>query len=475
MDSAKLSTPLGRRVTRFAPSPTGALHLGGARTALFNWLFARAWGGHFYLRFEDTDPVRSKPEFEQDILRSINWLELNPDAEPIRQSERTALYAEVAGRLVASGHAYFCNCSPERLESLRQRARLEGGQKGQVYDGLCRNKALPDTPDSVLRLNAESAAACQSTVSLEQPVPTEDYILRRSRQEGEAAGGFTYHLCCVVDDHDTGVTHIIRGADHIDSEWKQRLLYGCLSWDMPEVQHLPLVLAPDGSRLSKRNHAMPIESLRAAGYLPEAVCNYLVRMGWSYGDQEFFKDLPAVAAVFLQGSIGASASKSDMERLKSLNFQHAQSLEPQELAERYFQWRQHYSRQDAASVAKLHLTPMVVASFFERVQTFEQLDANLCSLSELHQQSEPPRFDEAELDVLRTCAEVLAKVDPFQPEDINASLRQLIRAKGISFKQLGMPLRLALTGEKQSPAVHMVCSALGREVVLSRLARVAGF
>src|SRR5947207_2976938 len=305
-------------VTRFAPSPTGFLHIGGARTALFNWLYARGRSGRFLLRIEDTDRARSTDDAIAAIFDGLNWLGLDWDSEPVHQFARAERHREVAEQLLAAGKAYYCYASPEELTAMREQARAEGRSK--LYNGLWRDRdpsyPRPDIKP-VIRLKAPLADETVIEDQVQGRVTwqnenLDDLVLLRSD------GTPTYMLAVVVDDHDMDVTHIIRGDDHLTNAARQKQIYEALGWSLPVMAHIPLIHGPDGAKLSKRPGALGIEAYRAMGYLPVAMRNYLVRLGWSHGDQEIFSTEEMIAAFDLP-QIGRSPARFDMARLDSLN------------------------------------------------------------------------------------------------------------------------------------------------------------
>src|SRR6201986_1393124 len=305
-------------VTRFAPSPTGFLHIGGARTALFNWLYARKQGGKMLLRIEDTDRQRSTKEAIDAILDGLKWLELDWDGDVIYQFSRAARHREVAESLLASGKAYHCYATPEELTAMREKARAEG--RTRLYDGMWRDRDPATAPAGVkptIRLKAPQTGETVIEDQVQgrvvwQNENLDDLVLLRGD------GTPTYMLAVVVDDHDMGVTHIIRGDDHLITAARQKQIYDALGWDVPNMSHIPLIHGPDGSKLSKRHGALGVDAYRALGYLPAALRNYLVRLGWSHGDQEIFSTEEMIAAFDLP-QIGRSPARFDIAKLESLD------------------------------------------------------------------------------------------------------------------------------------------------------------
>src|SRR3954464_132603 len=305
-------------VTRFAPSPTGFLHIGGARTAPFNWLYARGRGGRMLLRIEDTDRERSTEAAIEAILDGLSWLGLDWDGETVYQFSRSARHREAVEALLAAGHAYRCYASPEELAQMREKARAEG--RAKLYDGRWRDRDPSEAPPGikpVIRLKAPltGETAIEDEVQgrvVWQNSDLDDLVLLRSD------GTPTYMLAVVVDDHDMGITHIIRGDDHLTNGARQKQIYEALGWNVPVMAHIPLIHGPDGAKLSKRHGALGIEAYRAMGYLPEAMRNYLVRLGWAHGDQEIFSTAEMIAAFDL-AQIGRAPARFDFARLESLN------------------------------------------------------------------------------------------------------------------------------------------------------------
>jgi glutamyl-tRNA synthetase len=319
-------------VTRFAPSPTGFLHIGGARTALFNWLFARHHGGRFLLRIEDTDRARSTQAAIDAILDGLGWLGLDADAPTAYQSAHQARHAEVARALLGQGRAYHCYCTAEELAAMRERARAEGRTTG--YDGRCRDldpAKAPDVPPVIrLKMPREGETVIEDGVQGTVRLPNsqlDDMVLLRSD------GTPTYMLSVVVDDHDMDVTHIIRGDDHLVNAARQAQLYHGLDWPVPAFAHIPLIHGPDGAKLSKRHGALGIEAYREMGFLPEALRNYLLRLGWGHGDDEIISTEQAIAWFDLAG-VGKGAARFDLDRLTNLNAHYLRQMDAADLADR---------------------------------------------------------------------------------------------------------------------------------------------
>ena len=456
-------------VTRFAPSPTGHLHIGGVRTALFNWLLARRLDGRFRLRVEDTDAQRSAPEFTRAILDSLAWLKLDWDGEPVYQSQRLELYRARIERLVAEGRAYWCHCRPEELETRRQAALAAGGKP--KYDGCCRNKGLGPAPGAVVRFRGPETGETGWVDLIKGPVAfdhreLDDLVLLRG--DGQP----TYNLAVVVDDVDMGVTHIIRGDDHVNNTPRQILLYRALGAPMPHFAHVPMILGADKTRLSKRHGATSVLAYQEAGYLPEALVNYLARLGWSHGDQEIFS-LEEMRAVFDLGQVGRSAGVFNPDKLKWLNAHYIKETSPEALGEMVWPYlaAQGFARPSAETLAKIMLTVR------ERGQTL----AELAGKAEFYFPERPEIEPEAaakfltpeHLALLRELREPLGAAG-LTPQGFEELLRNLAKAKDLKLSALAQPLRVALTGRTASPGLFEILEILGPERTRLRLDAVLG-
>jgi glutamyl-tRNA synthetase len=457
-------------VTRFAPSPTGFLHIGGARTALFNWLFARHHGGRYLLRIEDTDRVRSTEAAIEAILDGLGWLGLGGDEPEVFQSHNLARHAEVARSLLERGAAYLCYCTPEELQEMRERARAEG--RSTSYDGRWRDRDPAEAPKDVppvIRLKAprEGATVIADRVQGEvrfDHAQLDDMVLLRSD------GTPTYMLSVVVDDHDMGVTHIIRGDDHLVNAARQTQLYRALDWPVPEFAHIPLIHGPDGAKLSKRHGALGVDAYREMGFLPEALRNYLLRLGWSHGDEEVIGTEQAIAWFDLD-AIGKGAARFDMAKLSNLNAHYLRTLDDAELA-RLVAPRLSAAghRLDAAAFARLSagmagLKPRAVtlADLAERASFY--VAAKPLTLSAKAAQLLDAAACERMTDMLQT----LKEVADWQPGPLEEAVRARAEALGIKLGQLAQPLRAALTGADASPGLFEVMAVLGREETLGRI------
>ncbi len=461
--------------TRFAPSPTGFLHIGGARTALFNALFARRHGGQYLLRIEDTDRARSTQEAVDQILDSLAWLGLSPDEPPVLQSAREARHAEVARELLARGRAYLAFETAEELQAMRERAMAEG--RPPRYDGTWRDRDPAEAPPGAkpaIRLKAprEGETVVEDLVQGEVRVANaelDDMIILRSD------GTPTYLHAVVVDDHDMGITHVIRGDDHLTNTFRQCMVYDAMGWHRPRFAHIPLIHGADGAKLSKRHGAVSVLEFREQGYLPEAVCNYLLRLGWGHGDEEVFSRERAEAVFDLDG-VGRSASRMDYAKLTHLNGVWLRQADDarltREVLERLARRGVLFGTLGAERVA------MLMPDLKERARTLEEL----AGAAAFAAQEGPPPMDAKAAALLTPEAKArLADLAqflgdaPWERADLESWLRDYAEVKGVKLGAVAQPLRAALTGSTQSPPIDAVLFALGRTEAVDRiLAAAAG-
>lgn len=454
-------------VTRFAPSPTGFLHIGGARTALFNWLFARHHGGRFLLRIEDTDRQRSTPEAIEAIFDGLNWLGLQGDEEPVFQFARAERHAEVAQMLLDSGNAYRCYTSPEELTAMREAQRA--ASQPVRYDGRWRDRDPAEAPagvDPVIRLRAPQsgstviADAVQGEVTFQND-QLDDLILLR------ADGTPTYMLSVVVDDHDMNVSHVIRGDDHLVNAARQSLIYQALGWDVPVFAHIPLIHGADGAKLSKRHGALGVDAYREMGYLPEAVLNYLVRLGWAHGDDEIFSMEQAIEWFGLE-AVGRGASRFDFAKLENLNGHYLREGDNDRLtglvAERLG------VSDDAAAVARIN---GLMDGLKERAKTVIELAdsaAFLVASRPLSMNAKATKLVDGDAKtVLAGVHAALAALQSWDAESTDAAVRAYAESNELKLGKVAQPLRAALTGSNMSPGIFDVLVALGREESLARI------
>lgn len=446
-------------MTRFAPSPTGFLHIGGARTALFNYLFARANGGKFLLRIEDTDRERSTPEAVDAILDGMKWLGLDWDGEPIYQFARHARHAEVAWEMLRTGHAYKCFATPQELEEMREAQRAAG--EPQRYDGRWRNRneseAAPGAP-FVVRLKAQEDGATtvddlvQGEVTV-QNSQLDDMVLLRSD------GTPTYMLAVVVDDHDMGITHVIRGDDHLTNTFRQVQIYQAMQWDIPRFAHLPLIHGNDGHKLSKRHGAVNVNQYRDEGYLPAAMRNYLVRLGWGHGDQEIFSDAELLK-LFDVKNVGRAPSRFDYDKLNSLNNHYMREAD---IADLKSLLKKPQNLDDAHWEQAIILYRERCKTLFELQNTIEGISIRPENIS-IQNESKPYLI------------EVSAKIKEAEqtPEKIDEAIKNYASERQVPFKLIGQPLRLALTGQPQGPSIGCIVEVIGLQEAIIRIETSAG-
>jgi glutamyl-tRNA synthetase len=457
--------------TRFAPSPTGYLHIGGARTALFNYLFARHHGGRFILRVEDTDRERSTPEAIAAILESLQWLSLRWDEGPVFQTQRLPLYRAKIEELLAKGKAYPCVCTPAELDAKRQAAQKE--KRKPSYDGTCRPpdgvvRGLPADKAFTIRFRSPQSGTTVVNDLVKGPVvfdnrELDDLIIARSD------GTPTYNFCVVVDDIDMRITHIIRGDDHLANTPRQIQLYEAFEKSLPEFAHVPLILGTDKARLSKRHGATSVTSYRDMGYFPEAVVNYLVRLGWSHGDQEIFSHEELIEKFSLD-AVGKSAGVFNPEKFLWLNFHYMKTKPLPQLAREivpYIKAKGYPVPADSLWLQKM------IAPLRERAKTLAELvESARYFLTDDFPVDEKAakKFLTPEVAApLEQLIQKLAALDDFSEGTIEQGFAAVLKDCGLSMGKLAQPVRVALTGSTVSPGIHEVIAVLGKERSLKRL------
>jgi len=456
-------------ITRFAPSPTGHLHIGGARTALFCWLYARHFGGKFYLRIEDTDVERSQQKYTDAILLSMKWLGLDWDSEPIYQTQRTDMYNAYVDKLLDSGHAYWCSCSPEVVDKMRELAKSQGLKPR--YDGCCRESNVGSGQGHCVRLKSPKQGKIMYDDIVKGNIVVDaseldDMVIRRSD------GMPTYNMAVVVDDYEMGVTHVIRGDDHVSNVPKQILIYQALGLDLPQFGHVPMILGADKQKLSKRHGARSVIEYEQDGLLPQALVNYLVKLGWAHGDQEIFS-LQELISYFDGTSLSISPSCFDSEKLQWYNGQYLRALPAEDLSKLLIPFLKDkgfvdLSPEKVQNIAYLYVDrannlvdlvgaalPMLL-SYKELIYTEAMLNKVLKNNSLKH------------IKVLR---EMLSELKTFDAENIEKILNDYISDNGYKFKEVGPVLRVALTANQGGPHLHELISCLGKDESLCRLDR----
>lgn len=453
-------------ITRFAPSPTGFLHIGGARTALFNWLFARHHGGRYLLRIEDTDKARSTDAAIKAIQDGLGWLGLDGDEPPLFQSSRADRHRQIAGEMLASGAAYRCFLSEDELASLRETARAEGKPVRSHW----RDRPASDAPDGqpfVVRLKMPDEGSTEINDMVQGQVAVDhsqldDLVMLRSD------GSPTYMLAVVVDDHDMGITHILRGDDHLNNAFRQQKIYQALGWPVPVFGHIPLIHGADGAKLSKRHGAVGVDAWRDMGFLPEAMINYLARLGWSHGDDELFSAEQAIS--WFDGSnIGKAPARFDTDKLRAVNGHWLRQRDPAELADQLLA-----GAENPVPAARERLVQMM-GHLTERVQTMNELETGLDWLI----QDGPPQMTQEAAQLLDQQARdrLLALAAALPPdcrgaEETGVWLKGWLNESGLRMGDIGLPLRAVLTGSKTAPSITDILAVLGRDEVVKRIEQI---
>jgi glutamyl-tRNA synthetase len=458
-------------ITRFPPSPSGYLHVGNARTAIFNWLYARHMKGRFVLRIEDTDKERSTKESVEAIFEALEWLGVDWDEGPYFQSERSEIYQQHIQQLLEADRAYYCTCTPEALQDMREKGMAAGGKP--KYDGTCREKRLTRTENAVVRFKAPLAGTTVLKDVVKgnivfQNTDLDDFIIARSD------GSPTYNFAVVVDDITMGINTIIRGDDHVMNTPKQMLLYTALESPLPIFAHVPMVLGPDRTRLSKRHGAMSVTAYRDMGFLPDAFINYLVRLGWSYGDQEFFTRQELIEKFSLE-NIGRSAGIFDPEKLLALNADHIKATRPETLVK------------PLAPFLKTLGYDIQPGPFIEKViETLNIRSKTLKNMAEdaLFYFAEDISYDEkaakkflkpAALESIQLLMAELATLDKFKETKIENAFKSVMEKTGLKLGKIAQPVRVALTGRTASPGIFEIIEIIGKDKVVSRLKKAVRF
>jgi glutamyl-tRNA synthetase len=450
--------------TRFAPSPTGFLHIGGARTALFNWLYTRHHGGEFILRIEDTDQQRSTEESTKAILDAMAWLGLNWDEGPYFQAQRVQLHRDMVQKLIKENKAYYCTCTPEELEAKRKQA-LSTGKKPK-YDGTCRDKKLTKSANSVVRFRSR-----ENGVTVVEDLIKGNIIFKNEELDDliiERGDGYpTYNFAVVVDDALMNITHVIRGDDHVNNTPRQILLYEALGFDVPKFAHVPMILGSDKTRLSKRHGATSVMAYKEMGYLPEALVNYLVRLGWALCDQEIFS-LAQLVELFSMEAVGKSPAIFNPEKLLWLNAHYIKEASTKRLMEEMkFLWPTGTNTDDAS------FTQKVIADLQTRVKTLVELAdmADFYFADEIkYEEQAAQKFLTPDIsEHLKAIVNEISAVQNFSKEGLEEFLKAFTQERNIKFKIIAQPLRVALTGKTVSPGIDEVMVTLGKDRVIKRI------
>ena len=462
--------------TRFAPSPTGFLHIGGARTALFNWLLARKLGGRYLLRIEDTDRARSTDEAIQAIIDGLAWLGLEADDEPLYQFANQSRHQEVVEELLANGHAYRCYCTPEELQAMRETAEADG--RPPIYDGRWRDRDPSEAPAGVkpairLKTTNDGETLINDMVQGEvtfQNANLDDLIILRSD------GTPTYNLAVVVDDHDMGVSHVLRGVDHLTNAARQVQIYNAMAWPVPVFAHVPLIHGADGAKLSKRHGALGVEAYRAMGFLPAALKNYLVRLGWSHGDQEVFSETEMIAAFGFDG-LGKSPSRFDFAKLEDLNGQYIRQSSDKELVDHiqvlFGDLEDGDVLHERFSALGYERLEAIMPAIKERAKTLHDLIANARFLIA----ARPLSYDEKAAKLLDNDAKarliqllpIFEAITVWSAVEIEAAIRDFTKSNNYKLGQVAQPLRAAMTGQTVSTPIFDLIGALPKAEAVGRL------
>ena len=452
---------MSKIVGRFAPSPTGLLHIGGARTALFAWLYSKSLGGDCLLRLEDTDSERSEQKYTDSIIDSFKWMGIDFDQEPVYQSRNKDNHLDKTQELVNKGKAYYCDCSPERLKKIREEQQKK--REKPKYDGKCRELGLEKGPNTVIRFkNPESGSVTfEDLVRGQMEVANkelDDLILVRSD------GSPTYNLCVVVDDLDMNISHVVRGDDHINNTFRQINIFKALEESVPIYGHVPMILGEDGKRMSKRHGAVNVLDYKDLGVLPEALLNYIVRLGWSYGDQEMF-GLQELIQIFKDGKLNNSPASFSYEKLLWFNREYFLKMENKTLLEQLVPTSNQFKQDDySTQVINLIKERWSLLSEFETEGSYFYGDSVVIGSKDASKV-----FTEQALTILKFLVEGFKEITNWQVEDIKSLFNEVMEKNEVGMGSLGKPLRLAITGRMNSASVDETSLVLGKEKVIKRV------
>ena len=455
--------------TRFAPSPTGPLHIGGIRTALFNWLYSKNQNGDFYLRIEDTDKERSKDEYKKQIIQSLKWIGITHDGEEYIQSKKIDNHIKIANELLKNGHAYKCYCSNEEIEEQKKRSRQK--KIPYIYDRKWRDKKETDAPKDikpVIRFKSKIEGSTilkdlvQGDVEIENNT-IEDFIILRND------GTPTYNLSASVDDHQMNMTHIIRGDDHKINTFKQIQIYQAMNWDLPSFAHIPLIHTIEGKKLSKRDKASTLDDYSKIGIMPDALRNYLLRLGWSFKDKEIFTLEESIKHFNLEG-IGKSPSKLDMSRILSMNEHYIKSIDEKDLYNQFMDYCKLFKNEIKSE--KQNKIKKSLTFLKNKAKTLEDIFINgqYIIVDEINfNQEDLKLIDNKAKKVISDFKNEFAKITELNKEALEPIINGLIKSNDTNFKGVGQPLRIALTGSKFGPGIYDIIISLGKEEVTKRL------
>ena len=460
---------MSKVATRFAPSPTGPLHIGGIRTALFNWLYAKNNNGSFYLRIEDTDKERSKDEYKEQITKSLKWIGVENDGDEYIQSKKIEDHIKIANILLEKGFAYKCYCSTEEIEEQKLRAKQK--KIPYIYDRKCRDKpeteALKDI-NPVIRFKSKIEGnsilkdLVQGDVEIENST-IEDFIILRND------GSPTYNLSACVDDHQMNVTHIIRGDDHKINTFKQMQIYIAMNWELPSFAHIPLIHTTEGKKLSKRDKASTLDDYSKIGIMPQALRNYLLRLGWSYKDKEIFTKEESIKYFNLEG-IGKSPSKLDMSRILSMNEHYIKSIDENDLCDQLSNYCESYK--EKIPHEKMGKVKSSLNFLKNKAKTLEDIYNNskyIINDEVNFNQEDLKLIDENAKKIISDFLKEILKLDTFNRDKLEPIVQNLIKLNNTNFKGVGQPLRIMLIGSKFGPGIYDILTSLGKDEVIRRL------
>ena len=460
---------MSKVATRFAPSPTGPLHIGGIRTALFNWLYAKNNNGSFYLRIEDTDKERSKDEYKEQITKSLKWIGVENDGDEYIQSKKIGDHIKIANILLEKGFAYKCYCSTEEIEEQKLRAKQK--KIPYIYDRKWRDKPETEAPkdiNPVIRFKSKIEGnsilkdLVQGDVEIENST-IEDFIILRND------GSPTYNLSACVDDHQMNVTHIIRGDDHKINTFKQMQIYIAMNWELPSFAHIPLIHTTEGKKLSKRDKASTLDDYSKIGIMPQALRNYLLRLGWSYKDKEIFTKEESIKYFNLEG-IGKSPSKLDMSRILSMNEHYIKSIDENDLCDQLSNYCESYK--EKIPHEKMGKVKSSLNFLKNKAKTLEDIYNNskyIINDEVNFNQEDLKLIDENAKKIISDFLKEILKLDTFNRDKLEPIVQDLIKLNNTNFKGVGQPLRIMLTGSKFGPGIYDILSSLGKDEVIKRL------
>ncbi len=463
---------MNKVATRFAPSPTGPLHIGGLRTALFNWLYSKNNGGKFYLRIEDTDKERSKNEFKIQILNSLKWIGIEHDGDEYIQSKKIEDHINVANELLKNGNAYKCYCSTEEIEDQKNRAKQK--KIPYIYNRKWRDKNEGDAPKDVkpvirfkskIEGTSKLSDLVQGNIEIENNT-IEDFIILRKD------GTPTYNLSASVDDHQMKMSHIIRGDDHKINTFKQIQIYEAMSWEVPQFAHIPLIHTIDGKKLSKRDNASTLDDFSKIGIMPNALRNYLLRLGWSYKDKEIFNLDESIKYFNLEG-IGKSPSKLDVSRIMSMNEYYIKNIDEKDLFEQLKVFSINYKEPIESN--KEEIIKSSLSFLKNKAKTLEDIYNNskfILNKSIVIDHEDKKLLDEKSIKIIKNFIDQIKLIEIFDKKKLELIINELIETNSTNFKGVGQPLRICLTGSKFGPGIYDILIALGKKEVLKRLSQI---